>query len=87
MFTFRKLFMNKIMQILQKTYFLHPLISLLDNATNATNAINATNATNAINAINPINAIDAISMAITQFMKQNHGSSLLRLKSKRKPQI
>jgi len=36
-----------------------------------------------MNAINAINAIDAIPMAITQFMKQNHGSSLLRLKSKR----
>jgi hypothetical protein len=32
---------------------------------------NAINATNAINAMNAINAIDAISMAITQFLKQN----------------
>ena len=57
------------------------------NTINAINAINATNATNAKNSINAMNAIDAISVAITQFMKQNHGSSLLRLKSKRKPQV
>jgi len=34
-------------------------------------ALNLTNAINAINAMNAINVIDAISMAITQFLKQN----------------
>ena len=41
------------------------------NAINPINAINAMNAINATNAMNAINVIDAISMAITQFLKQN----------------
>jgi hypothetical protein len=41
------------------------------NTMNAMNAMNATNAINAKNAINAINATNAISMAITQFLKQN----------------
>jgi len=67
--------MNKIMQMLREDLFFDTYIILLNNSINAINAMNATN------------AINAIMMAITQFMKQNHGSSLLRLKSKRKPQI
>jgi len=44
------------MQILLEDLFLSPNNILLNNATNA---------------INAMNAIDAISMAITQFLKQN----------------